>query len=218
MESYSSKTERVYKTLLENIIQRKLLPGQRLLERDLIEKLGVSKTPIREALARLRKDGLVEGTLYQSAFVARISRKDTAEIYDLRKVLEGLAARCAAEKITPKQAEKLRSIIQLSVECIKENKVKEYTRLDLKFHGLVGDISENERLCKMMQQLRYQTNILMSTSVALPGRGVKVSLSEHKKVVEAIVNQNPELAEKMAEEHVIKTKKAVMDWFDRTQW
>lgn len=218
MESYSSKTERVYKALLENIIERKLLPGQRLLERDLIQKLGVSKTPIREALVRLREDGLVEGTLYQSAFVARILRKDAAEIYDLRRILEGLAARCAAEKITPKQAKKLRSIIQLSEECIKENKVKEYTHLDLKFHSLVGEISESGRLCKVMRQLRYQTNILMATSVTLPGRGVKVSLSEHKKVVEAIVNQNPELAEKMAEQHVIRTKEAVMDWFDRTQW
>lgn len=218
MESHSSKTERIYKILLDRIIERKLLPGQRLVERDLIEKLGVSKTPIREALARLRKDGLVDGTLYQSAFVARISRKDAAEIYDLRRVLEGLAARGAAEKITPKQAQKLRSIIQMSQACVKENKVKEYTRLDLEFHSLIGDISENERLLKIMRQLRYQANILMATSVTLPGRGVRVSLSEHKKVVEAIVNQNPELAEKMAEKHVIKTRKAVIDWFDRTQW
>jgi len=70
MEEHSGKIETVYKILSENIIERKLLPGQRLGQRDLIEKLGVSKTPTREALARLRKDGLVEGMLYQSAFVA----------------------------------------------------------------------------------------------------------------------------------------------------
>lgn len=58
----------------------------------------------------------------------------------------------------------------------------------------------------------------MTTSVVFTGREVKVSSSEHKKIVEAIVNQNPEPAEKMAEEHVIKTKKAVTDWFDKTQW
>jgi len=87
---------------LENITERKLLPGERLVERDLMEKLGVSKTPIREVLARLKEDGLMEGALHQSAFVARNSRKDAAEIYDLRRALEALAARCAAEKITPK--------------------------------------------------------------------------------------------------------------------
>jgi len=58
----------------------------------------------------------------------------------------------------------------------------------------------------------------MNTSMTLPGRGIKVSLSEHKKIVEAIVNHNPDLAEKMAKEHIKKTRKAVLDWFDRIQW
>jgi len=218
MESYPSKTEKVYKILQEDIIERRLLPGQRLVERELIERLGVSKTPVREALARLKKDGLVKGSLHQSVFVTRILRKDAVEIYDLREVLEGLAAKGAAEKITPKKVEELHSIIKLSEECVKENDLKEYARLDLEFHSLIGMISGNERLCEIMQHLHYQTRLLMSTSMTLPGRGAKISLSEHKKIVEAIIDQNPELAEKMAKEHIRNTRKAVLDWFDRTQW
>jgi len=218
MENYPSKTEKVYKILQEDIIERRLLPGQRLVERELIGRLGVSKTPVREALARLERDGLVKGSLHQSAVVARILRKDAVEIYDLREVLEGLAAKNAAEKITPEKVEELHSIIKLSEDCIKENNLKEYARLDLQFHHLVGIISENERLCEMMRQLRDQARILMSTSMTLPGRGAKISLSEHKKIVEAIVNQNPDLAKEMAKEHIRKTRKAVLDWFDRTQW
>lgn len=217
-ENYPSKAEKVYQILREDIIERRLLPGQRLVERDLIEKLDVSKTPVREALVRLKKDGLVKGTLHQSVFVNRILRKDVMEIYDLREVLEGLAAECAAKKISPEKVKEFHSIIRLSEERMKENDLKKYICLDLQFHNLVGIISGNERLCKIMQRLYYQTRILMNTSMTLPGRGIKVSLSEHKKIVEAIVNHNPDLAEKMAKEHIKKTRKAVLDWFDRIQW
>ena len=218
MENNPSKSEKIYKILQDDIIERRFLPGQRLVERELIEKLGVSKTPVREALARLKRDGLVEGTLHRSIVVSRILRKDAVEIYDLREILEGLAARGAAEKITPEKAKEIHSIIQLTEECIKKNNLKEYAPLDLQFHNLIGIISENERLCEMMQRLHYQIRILMSTSITLPGRGVRVSLNEHKKIVKEIVNRNPDLAEKMAKEHIKKTRKAVLDWFDRTQW
>lgn len=218
MKKYSSKSEKVYKILREEIIQRKFPPGERLVERDLIKKFGISKTPIREAIIRLKKDGLVEGSLRQSASVIRISRKDVVEIYDLREILEGLAAKYAAEEITSEKAEKLRLIIRLSENCLKENNFKEYSRFDLKFHNSIGIISENKRLYQMMQSLRYQIRILMTTSITLLGRGMKESLSEHKKIVETIVNQNSDLAEKMAKEHVRKTKEVVLDWFDRAQW
>lgn len=218
MENNPSKSEKVYKILQDDIIERRLLPGQRLVERELIEKLGVSKTPVREALARLKKDGLVKGTLHQSIVVSRILHKDAVEIYDMREVLEGLAARGAAEKITPEKAKEIHSIIQLSEECIKKNNLKEYASLDLQFHNLIWIISENKRLCELIKRLYYQARILMSTSMTLPERGVRVSLNEHKKIVKEIVNRNPDLAEKMAKEHIKKTRKAVLDWFDRTQW
>jgi DNA-binding GntR family transcriptional regulator len=70
----------------------------------------------------------------------------------------------------------------------------------------------------MMQRLHYQIRILMRTSITLPGRGGRVSLNEHKKIVKEIVNRNPDLAEKMAKEHIKKTKESILDWFDRVQW
>lgn len=218
MKNNSSKSEKVYKIIQDDIIERRFLPGQMLVERELIEKLGVSKTPVREALARLKRDGLVEGTLHRSIVVSRILRKDAVEIFALREILEGLAARGAAEKITPEKAKEIHSIIQLSEECIKKNNLKEYAPLDLQFHNLIRIISENERLCEMMQRLHYQIRILMRTSITLPGRGGRVSLNEHKKIVKEIVNRNPDLAEKMAKEHIKKTKESILDWFDRVQW
>lgn len=212
------KTEMVYKALQEDIIEGRLSPGQRLVERELMEKFGVSKTPVREALVRLKQDGLIDGALHQGVSVIRISRKDAVEIYDLREILEGMAAKKVAEKITPDNAEKLDSIIQLFEKHGRKNDLKAYAQLDVKFHDLIGVLSNNQRLYQMVRRIYHQSRILLRTSLNLPIRGPEVSLGEHKKVVEAIVNKNPSLAEKMAREHIKNTREAVLDWFDRTYW
>ncbi|RLE08368.1 hypothetical protein DRZ78_01220, partial [Candidatus Aerophobetes bacterium] len=164
LQNYPSKSEKVYDILLENIIRRRLTPGERLVERDLAEKLGVSKTPIREALSRLRKEGLVEGTSYHGFFVTRISPKDMEEIYELREVIEGLAARNATKKINEEQIEQLNSIIRSFEQCVRKKDLEGYSFLDLEFHNLLATISKNKRLSEIMQLLRNQTKILMSTS------------------------------------------------------
>ena len=217
LQNYPRKTEKVYELLLESIIKRKLLPGERLIEKDLAGKLGVSKTPVREALSRLQKEGLVEGMPYQGFLVARISPKDIEEIYDLREVIEGLAARNATEKIDKEQINQLNLIVRSFEECIRKRDLESYSSLDLKFHNLLADISENGRLSQMMQLFRNQTRILMSTSVILPGR-VKASLEEHKKIVNAVITHNPSLAEQFAREHVKNVKMAALNSFkDKTR-
>jgi len=209
LQNYPSKTEKVYELLVESIIKRRLSLGERLVERNLAEKLGVSKTPVREALNRLNKEGLVEGTPYYGFFVALISSKDMEEIYKLREVLEGLAARDATRKIKEEQIRQLNSIIQSFENCVRKKDLECYSSLDLKFHNLLAAISKNGRLSQIMQLLRNQTRILMSTSVVLPGR-VEASLREHKKVVNAIVSHKPNLAEQFAREHIKNVKKAVL--------
>jgi len=210
LKDYPSKTQKVYEILLNSIIERELSPGQRLVERKLSLKLGVSTTPVREALAVLKREGLVEGSAYGGFFVKRISRKDVIEIYDLREVLEGLAARETAEKINAKQIEELNSLLQSSDECLKGNDLDRYSDYDIRFHALVAHVSGNQRLCEIMQQLCNQTRTLMSTSATVPGRGDK-SLAEHQKIVEALRKRDPGLAEKFARDHIIKVKKTVLN-------
>jgi len=209
LQNYPSKTEKVYDLLLESIIKRRLSLGQRLVERDLAEKLGVSKTPIREALNRLKKEGLVEGAPYRGFFVAQISPKDMEEIYKLREVLEGLAARDASEKINKGQTRQLNSIVQSLENYVEGKDLESYSSLDLKFHNLLAAISKNERLSQTMQLLQNQTRILMSTSVVLPGR-VEASLKEHKKITDAVMSHKSNLAEQFAREHIKNVRKAVL--------
>jgi len=210
LRDYSSKTEKVYDLLVESIIKQRLSPGERLVERSLAERLGVSKTPVREALNRLKKEGLAEGTPYSGFFVARISPEDMEEIYELREVLEGLAAREATRKINEEQIKELNSIIQSFENCIRKKELEDYSSLDLKFHNLLAAISKNGRLFQTMQLLRNQTRILMSTSVVLPER-VEASLKEHKKIMDAIVSHKPDLAEEFARKHIRNVKRTVLN-------
>lgn len=210
LRNYPSKTEKVYDLLAESIIKRRLPLGERLVERNLAEKLGVSKTPVREALNRLKKEGLAEGTPYSGFFVARISSEDMDKIYELREVLEGLAARNATRKINEEQIRQLNSIIQSFEDCVREKDLERYSSFDLEFHNLLAAISKNGRLSQIMQPLRNQTRILMSTSVILPGR-VEASLEEHKKIMEAIVSHKSGLAEQFTREHIRNVKKAVLN-------
>lgn len=210
LRNYPNKTRRVYEILLEDIATRKFQPGERLIEKDLADKLGVSKTPVREALSRLERGRLVEVLPYRGAFVAKLSYDDVIEIYDLRGVMEGLAARRAVKKIEEKQIEELRSIIQSLEDCVNNGDLESYSVFDLKFHDLLGSISGNSRLLQMLQSLRNQIKILMSTSVILPGRAAN-SLAEHERIMDAIVKGDADLAERFAREHVKKVKEAVLE-------
>lgn len=132
------------------------------------------------------------------------------EIYELREVLEGLAAREATRKINEEQIKELNSIIQSFENCVRKKELEDYSSLDLKFHNLLAGISKNGRLFQTMQLLRNQTRILMSTSVVLSGR-VEASLKEHKKIMDAIVSHKPDLAEQFAREHIRNVKRAVLN-------
>jgi len=209
LQNYPSRAEKVYEILLESITKRRILPGERLVERVLAKKLGVSKTPIREALNRLKEEGLVEGTPYRGYSVAKISLKDIEAIYDLREVLEGLAARKAAEKITKKQIRQLKSILQSLENCSKEKEWEHYYLLDLEFHNLLTAISKNERLFQIARLLENQTKLLMSVSIMLP-ETIEDSLKEHREILNAVGNHKPDLAEQLAREHIRNVKKIVL--------
>ena len=218
MDNGLSKTQTAYQMLLDEILEGKLYPGQRLVERELVKRLGISKTPVREALLRLKEEGLVQGVLNQSVSVTRITITDVVEIYDLREVLEGLAAKTAAIKITSHSSNRLKELIAISEKYCIENNLKEYAEVDLELHNLIGVISENQRLCDALSRFRNQSRILIRNVIKLLGRGGKVSLREHKAIVEAIVGGNPELAEKRAKEHIHEAKKAVMRLLDSMGW
>ena len=211
-----SKTDQVYQFLLENVLNGRFYPGQILIERELVNQLGVSKTPIREALMRFKQEGLAEGDTHRNVTIIRITRKDIEEIYSLREVLEGLAASDASRNIDAKSAQRLRSVIQISEKYLERQDLDKYANIDLKFHNLLAELSGNNRMVDILRNLRAQTRIMIKTSIKLFNRGGRISLREHKEITEAVCQGDPIKSELKAKEHVRKAKTAIFSWFEVT--
>lgn len=209
-----NKTEKFYKKLLADILKGRFYQGQRLIEKELVDSYKISKTPLREALTRLERVGLVQKKINRGFLVKRILRKDAEEIYELREIIDGLSVRKITENITEEKIQKIEKIIHDMELCIRDKKVDEYAKHDKYFHTVLNEISGNKRLIEIMQNLNYQIDMLLKTSIKLPKRGIDVSFSEHKMIFEAILNKNSIKAEEVAKKHIRKTKKAVLEHFD----
>jgi len=209
-----NKTEKIYKKLLDDILEGRFYQGQRLIEKELIDLYKISKTPLREALTRLERVGLVQKNINRGFLVKRILRKDAEEIYELREIVDGLSVRKITENITEEKIQKIEKIIRDMELCIGDKKTDKYIELDKYFHTVLNKLSGNKRLIEIMQNLNYQINMLLKTSIKLPKRGINVSFSEHKMIFDAILRKDPVKAEENAKKHMQKTKKAVLEYFD----
>jgi len=217
MKKISSKSKKIYNMIIKEIVTGKFFPGQRLIERELIEKYGMSKTPIREALYKLEENGVVTYELNKGFSIVKVSRCDVEEIYELREVLEGLTVKKVAGKLdlTLTQDEGIIRNFRLSEECLKNNDIQKYSILDMEFHNLLADMSGNGRLKSMLNKLYYQAKLLLSTSLFLPGRGISISFNEHKDIAKAISNKDIINAEKKAQAHIKNAKTAILNWIDK---
>ncbi len=204
-----SKAEAAYLALKEEILNGKFFPKERILERELTKKFNISKTPIREALTKLKQEGLLIGTFYQGMQVIRLTEKDIQDIFELRELLEGLAAKKVAESGGAEIDEELRNIIDLSEKCLRTNP-NEFYRLNLRFHNVFRYSCSNQQLTEALERLFSKNSFLFSTSInplknMLPRDGIEKSLQEHKNIAIAVIEKNPLLAEEKAKEHIRNT-------------
>jgi len=208
-----NKTEKIYKKLHDDILKDRLYQGQRLIEKELIDIYKISKTPLREALIRLEKIGLVKYNVNCGYLVKRILRKDAEEIYDLREIIDCLSVRKIIENITEEKIKKLKDIINDMKSCIRDNEKEKYIELDKYMHKALNKLSNNERLFEIAENLKYQVSMLLKTSIELPGRGIKKSFKEHIEIFNAILNKDSKKAEELVKKHMRNTKTAVLKYF-----
>ncbi len=146
----------VFNTLRDAILTGKLQPGERLMENQLAEKLGVSRTPIREALRMLKLENLVELTPRKGAQVLDMSEKDIVNVLEIREVLEGLAAQLACKKMTSETLEELKKTELEFEQFAKENDLEKVVSIDEHFHDIIFASTENERLIQIFNNLKIQ--------------------------------------------------------------
>lgn len=214
IESYLISAK-VYEIIREAIISGKFPSGMKLTVDDLSKELKVSRTPVKEALVRLEREGLVENIPRKGMYVAKISIEDALEIYELREILEGLAARKTAERIDEENLKLLKEIIKKSENYVREEDFKNYSNLDEEFHKIIWNISANKKLFKILENIRSIIRLLMTSSVNIPGRAHS-SLLEHKKIISAFEKKDPDFAETCMREHIRNVREIVLKtYFDK---
>ncbi|OUN00199.1 MAG: hypothetical protein BAA04_09300 [Firmicutes bacterium ZCTH02-B6] len=201
-----SLTDQIYEQLERAILEGKLTFGERLVEGQLAKAFGTSRSPIREALRRLEAEGLVQIDARRSVTVINPSREDIIGTFEVREVLEGMAARFAAERATQEDLDAMEAYLrQRHEEVSHQETAGQIVKGGKDFHDLLLAASHHKQLIDALQGLVKITRLLKHRSAAIEGRPQE-ALAEHRAIFEAIRNRNPELAERLAREHVARVK------------
>lgn len=193
-------TDWVYEELKAAIVDLRLAPGHPLREATLAAQLGVSKTPIREAITRLEQEGLVETTSFKGAVVTEYSRQDLIEIYELRELLETAAARIAAESMDDAERARLERISDESRQLKKSNSAR-LVALISQFDEVLFEQVHNSRIRALVENLRAHLTRIGHLTEGIPGR-IEASVDEHEKIVAAIAAHDPVAAEERLRDHI----------------
>lgn len=209
LDGYKPLREIVFESMRDAILSGVLQPGERLMEIQLAEEMGVSRTPVREAIRKLELENFVVMIPRKGAYVAGVSSKDVADVFEIRSALEGLAAGLAAERITEDELEQMERVL-----FCRSNEgdidLEEVVKSDTDFHALVYSASRNERLIQILANLREQIQRFRATSLAVPGRN-KLALEEHRAIVEALRNHDSEEAQTLAIAHIVTAENVMFD-------
>lgn len=199
-----------YQELKRIILEGRVAPGEKLNEGDLARALGISRTPVREAINRLGKEGLVEIFPQRGAFVVQSTERDIFELFLIRENLEGLAARLAAERITESSLARLEACIQGFKEPFSQKDIQRYAREDFKFHQSIVNLSDARRLIQLVSSLHDHIRIFRLTTRGLSDR-MKSSLGEHRSIIEALRKKDPEESEQRMRQHIRRVRDGVME-------
>lgn len=198
-------TDWVYEELKAAILDLRLRPGEPLREAAIAERLGTSKTPVREALAWLERDGLVETEVFKGAVVSGYSRRDLMEIYELRELLEVAAARDAANNMDDEARDRLKQLSDESSRALRQKQRKRLSHLIGEFDSIVFDSLENRRMRTLISNLQDHLVRVGRMTEAIPGR-LEASVKEHDKIVQAILRRDPDTAAEQMRAHIMSVR------------
>jgi DNA-binding GntR family transcriptional regulator len=196
-----SLKDQAYLAIKDAILTLKLRPGDALVENDLAEQLGISKTPVRTALQELEREGLVTKVLYKGTYVREITPRDVREIFQLRAVLEGMAARLAVPTLEESDLALARESLHLMETALEAGDRSRASQSGARLHALLLHKADNERLHLIWKNLDDQTERFRLMSDRISGR-LEKSVGEHRRIVEALEQRDPELAELRMREHL----------------
>lgn len=200
----------VFNTLRQAILRGELQPGERLLEIHLADKLGVSRTPIREAIRKLELDGLVVMIPRKGAVVAEITEKSLRDVLEVRKALEELAVKLACKKIKDEEIDELKKATKEFEDALKDGDITVYAEADVKFHDIIYRTTDNQRLIQLLYNLREQMYRYRVEYLKRDDSHEKL-LEEHQYIVDMLEKRDEKRAMEAICRHIDNQVTAVTD-------
>jgi DNA-binding GntR family transcriptional regulator len=202
-----------YDTIKESILNLRSPPGAQLHIEDLADQMGVSRTPVREALLRLESDGLVRTVPRVGFFVTEITRRDLEELFELRALLEGHAAEKAASLLTDNELAHIDHLLEANVSAAEQEDLDRVLETEIAFHTLLIERAPNRRLTAMMESLQDLTHRERILSLECL-ENVRESCIEHRRIVEALHQRDGELAGRLMREHICAVRDRMLQFVD----
>ena len=210
MNEYLPLRDVVFRTLRAAIFRGELKPGDRLMEIQLAQKLGVSRTPIREAIRMLEQEGLAVTVPRRGAEVAGMTLKDMEDVLEIREVLDELAVQIACERINEEQLEQLARAKEVFEQCTREDDVKKLAEADVAFHDVIYEATGNPKLISLLNNIReqlyrYRVEYLKDASI------YQELIREHARIMDSVRARNAEQAKREMHVHVANQAVAVKE-------
>ncbi len=198
--------ERVYEHLKSTILSGHIHPGEKLTEESLAKILGVSRTPVREALHKLESEGLIKPRKKRGFIVSRDSREEVEELFELRSILEGYTLRLISQNLSEDTLNQLDSFIRNAEESLKRGKIEEVFKWNTRFHDLLHDLVVHKtRLYRLIVNIRKYVLRYRKDTLRYPDGGRR-SVEGHKKILLALRLRDPNLCERIMREHIEEAK------------
>lgn len=205
-------SDEVYDSLRQAILSHLFRPGERLRIEDIAEKLGVSLTPVRQAIQRLSNEGLIEIHPRSGTYVAKLSAEDIEETFDIRCALECLAAEKAAARISPAQLARMKSLLEsLSHEPSDEAGVRRHEADNSAFHAMLLEAAANRRLSEMYESLKANIQIArVHVAEGYLGSRFRQERAEHQEIYRALAARDVPRLTAALRQHIQRAKSALM--------
>jgi len=201
MENYELLNQKTYRILKQAIVRGDLAPNSKLALNEIAKSLGISNTPVREAINKLSSEGFVKIIPNKGIIVKEVNIDDLQEILHIRTFLDGLIAKLAAKKITDKEIRDMMGIINKMEYAVKRDDRLTYNDLDIQFHDFLLNITENNKLKEIYNNLIVHAYRFRIRTLKISDRMGK-SLKEHKEIALKIKERNPDEANRVSQEHI----------------
>lgn len=212
---FRSIADQLYDYLSNAIIEGALKPGEKLVEDDLRNKFGISRSPIRECFRILQSEGLIVIEPRKGAYVKKLSQKEITDIFPVRANLEGLAAKLATPNMGDREIGKLEDLIEEMDSAIKHNEVKAFLKCNSIFHSTIIKAARNEILEKILVTLGKGFWLRIAYLYYQSSPALVFSNKMHKDIVKAFKKHAPKDAEQAIKEHIEHAKRAMMEFIDQ---